>query len=102
MGRWESAIQKRTVEELNKLPGAKFIVNHGSVFAEAGNPDIIGCYKKRAVVIEVKNEDGELSKIQVYRLRQWRDAEALCLVVRDHTEAVRCVISGLSNWSPNG
>ena len=49
----------------------------------SGRADINGCYKGRAVRIEVKTPDdrNKPSKKQLYNLWQWHRAGAICMVV---------------------
>lgn len=59
---------------------------HGTPMSEIGMPDIFGSIHSFAVVIEMKNEDGKLSKIQEYRLEQWEKAGALAFAARSEHE----------------
>ncbi len=49
-------------------------------FQEVGIPDILGCYRGRAVAIEVKTPAGKLSVKQARFLEQWQAAGGHTLV----------------------
>lgn len=89
MGKRESGIQKRTVDLLYKnFEHIVARVKHGTMFAVAGDPDIYGVVQGRGFGFEVKNEDGELSKIQIQRLKEWKKAGAIAEAIREPKEAV--------------
>ena len=46
-----------------------------------GTPDFVGCVRSRAVVIELKTEDGTVDPLQDYKLQRWRQAGALHFVM---------------------
>jgi hypothetical protein len=98
MGKWESKIRTNIKEALNRLPKAKFVVNHGNQYAEAGNPDIFGSYRGEVYVFEIKNEEGQISKIQNVRLQEWHESDAICSVVRSIPEALAVISSGTGNF----
>lgn len=76
----ETALMREILVELSKLPGGLFWrVNVGVVrsfdgrvmkFGLAGQADIAGVYKGRHVEVEVKTQQGRLSKRQLW----WRNA----------------------------
>ena len=78
----EKALIKRIMREL-KAAGAKAIKIHGSIYSEAGTPDIIGCYRGYAFAIEAKVNCGKSSKIQDCRLREWAHAGAITGIARE-------------------
>lgn len=55
----------------------------------AGTPDFLGCYKGRALAIEIKTATGRLSPLQQQRLKEWGAAGAVIAVVRSATEFFR-------------
>jgi len=97
MGRWESGIQAGIMKMLKKKH-IKAINVHGGPFMEAGTPDIIACVGGLMWLFEVKNENGELSKIQIARLNEWHSSGAMCCVVRDVKEAEWLLLIGRGNW----
>ncbi len=84
----ETGIVTRIRDRLAKLSRCKAVKNHGSVFSEKGNPDIFGSYCGAAFVLEVKNEAGRLSVIQMHRLIEWQKSGAICGAVRTWDEAL--------------
>lgn len=101
MGKWESNIVADGMRRLKTYPDVKAIKIHGSAFQEKGNPDIIGSSHGRSVVVEVKNEEGQLSKIQVGRLTEWWRSGAVCCAARSADEIVRAFLYHEANWSPD-
>jgi len=96
MGKRESGIQTNTVNRLRlEFPGSVWRVRHGTAFSVVGDPDIDGCVEGRFAALEVKNEDGELTKIQKYRLKEFSKAGAICGAIRDPNEAVGIIKKGL-------
>lgn len=100
MGRFESGIQDRTVAMLEKL-GAWVRVKHGTQFGRVGDPDVYGCLPdpngKCALFFgfEIKNEDGELSAMQVHTLRQLAEMHAICGAIQSPEEAKALIDEGL-------
>lgn len=90
MGKREAGIQSRIVDAaINKYGKDIFIrVTHGDAYATVGDPDIYGCMYGVFFGMEVKNEDGSLTKIQQYRLLQIRRAGGIAVGVRSVEEAM--------------
>lgn len=78
----ESAIQKQILNYLNGLPNCYAVNNHGSAWQGAGRPDIFACCRGQFLALEVKTEDGNLTKLQHHELRKWKAAGAKTGVVR--------------------
>ena len=55
-------------------------------FQEVGIADILGCYRGRAVAIEVKTEGGRLSRKQQLFLASWTAAGGYTLVAHSVSE----------------
>lgn len=87
----EAALVYLTLRYLNGLRGCKAVKFHGSEYTEAGTPDIVGCYRGRTFLIEAKVEGGKVSKIQDYRLKQWKSAGAVVAVVTTLDEVKQLV-----------
>ena len=91
----ESNLERRLLNKLNNLDGCRARSTLGG-HTEYGTPDIFGCFRGKTLVIEVKTEDGKVSKLQRHRLKQWRDAGAFTAVFRPSdtvsklVEAIRC------------
>ena len=76
-----------------KALGAKVIKHHGSVYASAGEPDLIACLEGRTIVIEVKREGEDATPLQRKRLAEWEAAGAKAFISvgegwRDVIEAI--------------
>jgi Holliday junction resolvase len=98
MGKWESGIVDEGVRRLKKYKDVKLIKIHGSAFQQRGTPDLIGCSSGKCVVVEVKNEEGRLSDIQVQRLNEWCRAGAVGAAVRSPEEIVNAFLYRTGNW----
>lgn len=82
MNKKESAIQRAILDYLNSLPSCYAVNNHGSAWQGAGRPDIFACYRGQFLALEVKTENGHLTKLQQYELNKWNSAGAKAGVVR--------------------
>jgi penicillin-binding protein-related factor A (putative recombinase) len=88
MGKRESGIQRRTADLLNReFQQIVVRIKHGTAFAVVGDPDIYGCLKGRFFAFEVKNEKGQLTKIQQHRLQEFESAGALVGAIREPDDA---------------
>jgi hypothetical protein len=83
----ESTIVRNILAYLNGLEGCKAIKIHGSLYMEAGTPDIIGSYHGFMFLLEVKRPSGKATGIQLARMRQWGDTRAFVKIVRSREEA---------------
>jgi hypothetical protein len=72
-------------------------VNHGSAYSAVGRPDLDGCVYGQHFGFEVKNDQGKLTKIQIYRLKQLKTAGAIVGGVRTPNEALRLLDRGLAH-----
>ena len=89
----EQSLTKRIMRTLNSIEGVKAIKFHGSVYGEAGTPDIIGCVDGRMFLIEVKAGKNALSPIQERRLIEWAVAGAPSRVAREDFDVKAFVLS---------
>lgn len=73
----EAEIVKEMVKTLRK-EGAECSKIHGDPYQERGIPDIMGCYKGKMFVIEVKRPGKEknLSPYQRLKLKKYKEAGA--------------------------
>lgn len=81
----ETGLTRRIRAVLKRL-GAKTVKFHGSGFTEEGTPDVLGCYKGRALALEIKLPGEEATPIQLKRLAEWRTAGAIVGVVHSIEE----------------
>ena len=89
-------LEKTIVTKIKKAleaEGAKVIKVHGSPNMEAGTPDLIGCYRGKCFVLEVKkSEFGRVTMLQHKRLIEWAEAGAKAEVVWTVEQALDIVI----------
>ncbi len=90
MSKRESSIQSAIlVDAIKRWGGGIYIrVTHGTAYATAGDPDVYGCLNGWFFGIEVKNETGNLTKIQLHRLHEIRKAGGRAIGVRDVEDAI--------------
>ena len=60
---------------------------HGNEYAVEGDPDLYGCYRGRMFLIETKQPKKNPTKLQEYRLQQWREKGAHTGAARSLAEA---------------
>jgi hypothetical protein len=91
VGKRERGIQNATVHRIYAHYGEDVVarVRHGTVYAVVGDPDIDGVLRGRGFAFEIKNEDGELTKIQVRRLKEYKRAGAIVGAIRSPHEAIQ-------------
>ena len=92
----ESTIVNKILAYLNNLPESKFIKLHGDGWTNNGEPDIIGCYKRRSVTIEVKRPNGKYkpTELQKRRIVEWLDSGSVSFIAYG-VEDVRVIIEAL-------
>ena len=54
---------------------------HGDAFSTAGVPDLLCCVDGRFVGIEVKDDDGEPSELQIWTIKQIRKAGGKAVIL---------------------
>jgi len=89
----EKNITKTTIKRLNTLEGCKVKKFHGSAWGNA-ELDVYGCYKGRAVFIEVKRPGEKATDRQSSIIREWASVGAITGVVTSADEAVALVLGG--------
>jgi penicillin-binding protein-related factor A (putative recombinase) len=70
---------------LNSLPECYAVKTRGD-YRQGGQPDIIGCYKGRALALEVKRPGGKATALQLAILAKWQQAGAVTGVIRSVEE----------------
>lgn len=74
--------------------GGKVFKVHGSVFSEAGIPDLVGCLKGgRCVVIECKAPGKKPTPIQVHQVQEFAKCGAVS-IIGDDFEKIKKVLMG--------
>lgn len=84
----ESAIVRAVLRRLAAEPVCYAEKRHGSVYSQAGAPDVAGCLRGRAFYLEVKRPGGPgPTLLQELQLERRRRAGAVAAVVRSVAEA---------------
>ena len=90
----ESIYQANLIKEL-KAQGVLVFKIHGNSYQQTGIPDLVCCYHGLFLAIEVKNERGKLSDIQVYRLKEIQDHGGTAEVCKPIEAPLRDVVREL-------
>jgi hypothetical protein len=72
-----SSITTACLRYLNRLSGSRWLKTHGSGYGVIGQPDILGCYHGRLVMIEIKTPGKRPTARQEHELFAWGQAGAL-------------------------
>ena len=78
----EASIVAAILRALSRVEGLVVRKRWGGAMGLAGAPELSGCYRGRHFEFEVKASSGRLTKLQVTRLEEWRDAGAIVGVAR--------------------
>ena len=78
----------------HKVNGVKlwWIKVHGGPLQRAGTPDLLLCLNGQFVGVEVKTDDGKVSRIQKHTMKQINDANGWTCVCRSVEELDRIVL----------
>jgi len=82
----ERQITDKIMAYLKALPGCYAFKEHGSGYT-SGQPDIIGCYRGKCFLIEVKRPGGRPTQLQLKILAAWSKSGAYTAVVYSLDEA---------------
>jgi len=90
----ESIIVTSILKYLNSVPRCRAIKIHGSVFMQAGTPDIFGCihvhhddlHVGQMLCFEAKVPGNKPTPIQEHELKSWWECGAICAVVHSVDE----------------
>ena len=85
-----SSLSKAITKYLLSLPNCN-VDNRQGRGAVVGAPDLCGCYKGRHFEIEVKVLPDTPSDIQKFRLKEWAEAGAICIVAHSVDEVRRVI-----------
>lgn len=91
MSQPESRLQRRIRDALEREIGGYWYKVHGGPYQPKGLPDLCGVVRGRSCWVEVKMPDGEVSAVQVVRMRELMDAGAAVCVATTPDEAVEFV-----------
>jgi hypothetical protein len=100
----ESGIQKQVADAIKARyrEHAWVRVKHGTAYAVVGDPDLYGCVWGQAFGFEIKNEDGELTTIQTYRIKELKKAGAIAGGVQTPMGALSLLDRGLAHLERPG
>lgn len=85
----ETTLVRNIIAAARKAYGKdiKLIKVHGSIYMEAGTPDIFGVFRGVPFLWEVKVEKGRVTPLQEKRGNEWAAAGAQVRVIRAVSEA---------------
>lgn len=88
----ESRLQQRIRKRLLQAVGGKWYKVHGSMFQEAGQPDLDGVVDGISFKFEVKLPlDGKPSDIQLETMAEWREQGCIACIVETPDQAISLV-----------
>jgi len=73
--------------------GSHMVGKHFVRGAEAGTADLIGCYRGRAIALEVKTAKGKQQDSQIQWEREWTDTDGRYFVVRSAQDTLEALDS---------
>lgn len=73
--------------------GSHMVGKHFVRGAEAGTADLIGCYRGRAIALEVKTAKGKQRESQIYWEQDWLEADGRYFVVRSASDTLEALDS---------
>lgn len=82
----ESTFQNKIIRKLKSYPECYIVKIWGGGFQTAGVPDLLVCYKGVFIGIELKNEIGKPSPLQLVHLSNIMRAKGKGLVLRPQNE----------------
>ena len=88
----EKHLTSKIIKYLNSLSQTKAVKFVGNESSETGTPDVVACIEGKAFPFEVKMEGNKPTKIQLYRIDQWKKAGAVVAVVYSLDE-VRAIVT---------
>jgi Holliday junction resolvase len=96
MARQPESREVRKILAYLRGKGGRWVKIHGgdNPFQEVGVPDILGCYRGRAIAIEAKTPAGHLSVKQKLFLKEWGEAGGYSLVATS-LASVKSFIEGI-------
>lgn len=84
----EAAIVRSVLHTLRCIPETWAMKVHGSVYQDAGTPDILGCHRGRMFALEAKLPGKHPTEIQARTLARWEAAGAIVGVIHSADDAV--------------
>jgi len=88
----EKAIVTACLIYLNSRNRCRAVKRHGTAYGTTGEPDIDAVYRSFALKLEVKKKGQDPTLLQQHRIRQWRDAGCVAVVVTSADDCA-CLLS---------
>lgn len=87
----EKAFENKIKAELERRGAWNIKYWGGAAYTKKGIPDILACYHRNFLGLEIKASDGLPSKLQIYNLRKIEKAEGLAglLYPEDYDDFIR-------------
>ena len=84
----EAALRRKIMKKLQETEGGWWTHPHGSMYSQAGVPDILGCLKGCFIAFEVKRPDGgDATLLQKKTLERITTEGGISAVIRSFEEA---------------
>jgi hypothetical protein len=87
----EAALARRVLALLRALPQTWAIKVHGSIYQDAGTPDILGCHRGQMFALELKLPGKKPTPVQARTLARWEEAGAIAALVTSAEEALEAI-----------
>lgn len=84
MAQTPEAKVKAAVKQMLNDRGAYYAMPVASGYGNAGIPDILACYKGRFLGIECKAKGNKPTTLQLFNLKQIREAGGIDLIIDEH------------------
>lgn len=89
----EADIVKDTIKKLRKVPKCHAVKIHGDMYQERGVPDVMGCYKGKSFVVEMKRpgKEGNVSRYQQKHLDAFIKSGSIAIVATSAAEVLKAI-----------
>lgn len=91
----EKSVENRIKAYLRTVDGLFYWKEHGGMYSTCGIPDIIICYKGKFIALEVKNDVGRPTKLQLIQIDRIKRCGGVATIVRSVDDA-KAVIESIS------
>ncbi len=91
MERSQRITEKQLTADIRKLlkrHGGHFVKYWGGPMSKVGVADLVGCFRGKAVAIEIKRPGGKVTEAQEKFLRRWNEAGGIAFVARSVDEVI--------------
>ena len=87
----ETRLRAQIVKMLNALPQCYVVKYHGSMYGQAGVPDLLICLRGRFIAMEIKAPGGKVTPLQESNITQINNAGGAAYIVRSVEDAQQAV-----------